>query len=135
MAFSGLLDELRRHPSLHLVWTAMGKPVCYLVGGFLRDHLLGRTSTDLDLALLGTSEEVAGPAHGLARAFHTRAHLLGQESRSVWRITAADLKVELWPLGSLTLEADILCEGHFGIYQPKENVAEYIRHYLAEYRE
>jgi glyoxylase-like metal-dependent hydrolase (beta-lactamase superfamily II) len=35
----------------------------------------------------------------------------------------------------LALEADILCEGHFGVYQPKENVAEYIRHYLEEYRE
>jgi glyoxylase-like metal-dependent hydrolase (beta-lactamase superfamily II) len=35
----------------------------------------------------------------------------------------------------LSLEADILCEGHFGVYQPKENVSEYIRHYLAEYRE
>ena len=34
----------------------------------------------------------------------------------------------------LALEADILCEGHFGVYQPKENVAEYIRHYLEEYR-
>ena len=35
----------------------------------------------------------------------------------------------------LALEADILCEGHFGVYQPKENVAEYIKHYLKEYRE
>jgi glyoxylase-like metal-dependent hydrolase (beta-lactamase superfamily II) len=35
----------------------------------------------------------------------------------------------------LALEADILCEGHFGIYQPKENVAEYIRHYLEQYGE
>lgn len=35
----------------------------------------------------------------------------------------------------LALEADILCEGHFGIYQPKENVAAYIKHYLDEYRE
>jgi hypothetical protein len=35
----------------------------------------------------------------------------------------------------LALEADILCEGHFGVYQPKKNVAEYIGHYLEEYRE
>jgi glyoxylase-like metal-dependent hydrolase (beta-lactamase superfamily II) len=35
----------------------------------------------------------------------------------------------------LALEADILCEGHFGVYQPKENVTEYIRHYLEEYRD
>ena len=30
----------------------------------------------------------------------------------------------------LALEADILCEGHFGIFQPKENVKRYISGYL-----
>jgi glyoxylase-like metal-dependent hydrolase (beta-lactamase superfamily II) len=30
----------------------------------------------------------------------------------------------------LTLEADILCEGHFGVYQPKEKVRSYIEGYL-----
>ena len=35
----------------------------------------------------------------------------------------------------LALEADILCEGHFGVYRSKANVAEYIRHYLEEYSE
>jgi glyoxylase-like metal-dependent hydrolase (beta-lactamase superfamily II) len=35
----------------------------------------------------------------------------------------------------LTLEADILCEGHFGVFQPKEAVAKYIRHYLEQYEE
>lgn len=33
----------------------------------------------------------------------------------------------------LALHADILCEGHFGIYQPKEKVRDYIERYLAEY--
>ena len=33
----------------------------------------------------------------------------------------------------LTLNADILCEGHFGIYQPKDKVREYIERYLEEY--
>ncbi|OGP56335.1 MAG: Zn-dependent hydrolase [Deltaproteobacteria bacterium RBG_13_52_11] len=35
----------------------------------------------------------------------------------------------------LALEADILCEGHFGVYQPKEGVAAYIEHYLEQYGE
>jgi glyoxylase-like metal-dependent hydrolase (beta-lactamase superfamily II) len=35
----------------------------------------------------------------------------------------------------LALEADILCEGHFGIYQPREAVASYIRQYLEHYAE
>ena len=33
----------------------------------------------------------------------------------------------------LELNADILCEGHFGIYQPKEQVREYIERYIEEY--
>lgn len=33
----------------------------------------------------------------------------------------------------LALNADILCEGHFGIYQPKDRVREYIERYLEEY--
>lgn len=33
----------------------------------------------------------------------------------------------------LSLNADILCEGHFGIYQPQEKVREYIERYLEEY--
>jgi glyoxylase-like metal-dependent hydrolase (beta-lactamase superfamily II) len=33
----------------------------------------------------------------------------------------------------LALHADILCEGHFGIFQPKEKVRGYIERYLEEY--
>ena len=33
----------------------------------------------------------------------------------------------------LALNADILCEGHFGIYQPKEKACDYIERYLVEY--
>jgi glyoxylase-like metal-dependent hydrolase (beta-lactamase superfamily II) len=33
----------------------------------------------------------------------------------------------------LALDADILCEGHFGIFQPKENVRKYITRYIRNY--
>jgi len=33
----------------------------------------------------------------------------------------------------LALNADILCEGHFGIFQPQERVRSYIERYLEEY--
>jgi hypothetical protein len=33
----------------------------------------------------------------------------------------------------LALDADILCEGHFGIYESKESVRSYIERYLEEY--
>ena len=35
----------------------------------------------------------------------------------------------------LALKADILCEGHFGVYQPNEKVTEYIERYVEEYGE
>lgn len=35
----------------------------------------------------------------------------------------------------LSLKADILCEGHFGVYRPNEKVTEYIERYLEEYGE
>ena len=35
----------------------------------------------------------------------------------------------------LALKADVLCEGHFGVYQPKERVSAYIEHYLETYDE
>lgn len=33
----------------------------------------------------------------------------------------------------LSLDADILCEGHFGVYKTKERVREYIEDYLEQY--
>jgi glyoxylase-like metal-dependent hydrolase (beta-lactamase superfamily II) len=33
----------------------------------------------------------------------------------------------------LSLEADIMCEGHFGVYKPKEEVKKYIEGYLIKY--
>jgi glyoxylase-like metal-dependent hydrolase (beta-lactamase superfamily II) len=35
----------------------------------------------------------------------------------------------------LALEADILCEGHFGVFQPRDRVAAYIEHYMWQYGE
>jgi len=30
----------------------------------------------------------------------------------------------------MTLEADILCEGHFGVFEGKEKIEEFIRSYI-----
>ncbi len=35
----------------------------------------------------------------------------------------------------IALKADVLCEGHFGVYQPNQKVTEYIERYLEEYGE
>jgi hypothetical protein len=99
--------SLRDNDLLLQVWTGLGRPSCYLTGGFLRDHLLGRHTTDIDLSVPGDVDLIAGHAHRLANALGTRAHQLGQPPRCVWRIETHQVKVELWPMGELTLNRDI----------------------------
>jgi len=44
--------------------------------------------------------------------------------------------IEVWKKSMqklLSLDADILCEGHFGIFESKEKVKEYITSYLRGY--
>ncbi len=43
---------------------------------------------------------------------------------SAWRRSMGEL---------LALDADVLCEGHFGVYRPKARVRDYIEGYLDEY--
>lgn len=102
------VDSLRANELLIRAWESMGRPTCSVTGGFVRDTLLGRTTTDVDFTLPGNADTVAEPARRLAEAFRTRPHLLGREPRAVWRVETADLKFELWPLGSLSVEDDIL---------------------------
>ena len=45
-----------------------------------------------------------------------------------WGADRAQAKLSLQRL--IDLKADILCEGHFGIYQPAEQVKEYIQEYI-----
>ncbi len=102
------VEALGSDPLLRKTWEELGRPRCYLAGGYIRDHLLGRESRDFDFSMFGSADEVEEPARRFAGMHGMRAHLLGKPPRCVWRIDTADLKVELWPLGSLTVDDDIL---------------------------
>ncbi len=101
------IDSLGRSRLLRRVWTAMGRPPSWVAGGFVRDRLLGRRSTDLDLSLPGDAHRVAAPAARLGAVLGVRPHLLGRAPSCVWRVQTRDLKVDLWPLGDLDLEEDV----------------------------
>ncbi len=102
-------DLLRR--SALLRWadrTLAARQPCWVAGGFVRDLLLGRPSRDLDLTIATDHRGAAEPAHRLAAALGVRPHLLGSPPLAVWRVESPALKVELWPLASLTLEQDLV---------------------------
>lgn len=102
------LDLLRR--SAVLRWadrTLAARQTCWVAGGFVRDLLLGRPSRDLDLTIAADHRGAATAARRLAAALGVRPHLLGSPPHAVWRIESPGLKVELWPLGELTLEQDL----------------------------
>ena len=61
--------------------------------------------------------------------------LFGQDIHGPFH-SAFGSDIEAWKKSMqilLALNADILCEGHFGIFQPKERVRGYIERYLEEY--
>jgi len=72
---------------------------------------------------------------GQAREFAGKRVLFGQDIHGPFN-QAFGSDIEAWKMSMqmlLSLDADILCEGHFGIYQPKNKVRDYIERYLEEY--
>ena len=50
---------------------------------------------------------------------------------TAWGADLGQWKVSMKKL--IELKADILCEGHFGIYRPASKVRQYIEYYLEQY--
>ncbi len=77
----------------------------WLVGGAVRDELLGLSSTDFDLAVDGDAK---GLARALGRATGASSFALS-DAFGAWRVTAADRswQVDLTPLTGLSLEDDL----------------------------
>jgi len=109
-------------------------------------------ATPVDVVLTGAEEHLRFGSHEVV-CLHTPGHtpgslsvyldhdgrriLFGQDIHGpFYEAFGSDLG--MWRTSMerlLALEADVLCEGHFGVYQPKEKVAAYIRHYLQVYED
>jgi poly(A) polymerase len=77
----------------------------WLVGGAVRDRLLGRSTNDYDVVLSG---ETRGPACSLARAVRGHAFKLS-DGFGAWRVIARDRswQVDLLPLSGEAIEDDL----------------------------
>jgi putative nucleotidyltransferase with HDIG domain len=85
---------------------ALGERQAWLVGGAVRDRLLGRETADLDLVVAGDPGEAA---KAVARAAGSAACFALSEDFGCWRIVARDRswQVDVEPLRAETLEEDL----------------------------
>jgi putative nucleotidyltransferase with HDIG domain len=99
---------MERRPTEPL--TALGRLTDrgWLVGGAVRDQLLGRATTDLDVAVETPVEELRPLAHELARTTGGFAFALS-EAFGAWRVLARDRgwQLDLMPLEGGSIEADL----------------------------
>jgi poly(A) polymerase len=90
---------------LEIAEAVLSDEAAWVVGGAVRDRLLGRPTVDLDLAVAGDAEP---RARAIARATHSPAFPLS-ESFGAWRVVARDRswQVDLTPLTADTIEDDL----------------------------
>lgn len=98
------LQALRDHPaSQALVDIAAGRP-CHVVGGAVRDVLLGREWHDVDLLVAGGGAHLA---RQLADRLSGRLVDLGRGEFASWRIVVDGHAYDLWDRGEESLEAEL----------------------------
>ncbi len=76
----------------------------YIVGGSLRDRFLGRTPTDVDIAVHGDAEQFA---HELATKLNSRVIAMGRQTHSMFRVVSQNRIFDISPLQGATIEEDL----------------------------
>ncbi len=92
----GLPGAIRRH-----LYRTSG---VYLVGGGVRDALMGRRPADFDLAV---SSDPAGFAARLARQADSRVVVMGKPGVRIYRVPAGETFVDVSPLDGPDIDADL----------------------------
>lgn len=76
----------------------------YIVGGSLRDRLLGRTPKDVDIAVLGDPEPFA---RELATQLNSRVIAMGRQTHPLFRVVTQNRIFDISPLQGPTIEEDL----------------------------
>ncbi|MEA2694834.1 MAG: poly(A) polymerase [Acidobacteriota bacterium] len=98
---------LAHHPAVRALLAAVeaaGGVPCHLVGGALRDRLLGLSSHDLDAVVSGRGREIA---EALAAALPARFIPLGGKEFAAYRLVGEDCVLDLWDRAEMSLEEDL----------------------------
>ncbi len=97
----------RDTPTLRVARTVLADRSAWLVGGAVRDRLLGRATADLDLVIDG---DPADTARALARACGPAACFALSEEFGAWRVVARDgsWQIDVERLRGESLEDDLL---------------------------
>jgi poly(A) polymerase len=91
---------------LQLARSTLGGRSAWVVGGAIRDRVLGRATADLDIVI---DEDPAEAARLLGRAGDRAASFALSEEFGAWRVVARDgsWQIDLEPMRGGTLEADL----------------------------
>ena len=79
--------------------------VTYLVGGTVRDLLLGRTPVDIDLVVVG---DIRRAAQHIAARTGGRIVDIGKKGFTVIRVASPEITIDITPLDHPTIEDDLL---------------------------
>lgn len=109
-----LVRLLHRHPVLQAVERAGGGTEVHLVGGLLRDRLLGLTSRDADIVVAGRGREIAA---AVAAELGATLVPLGTDRYAAFRVVGGELGgsgggsggwvLDLWDRRDADLESDL----------------------------
>jgi len=98
------LRVLAHHPAVRALLAAAEGAPCHLVGGVLRDRLLGLPVHDLDAVVAGRGREIA---EQMARSLSARLVLLGGKEFAAYRLVAEGFALDLWDRDDVPLADDL----------------------------
>jgi tRNA nucleotidyltransferase/poly(A) polymerase len=98
------LKALLARPAVRAIARHCGETDCHLVGGTLRDVLLGLEPADLDVSVAARGREIAT---ALASELPARFVPLGGKQFAAFRLVTPEYEIDLWDRSGTTLHQDL----------------------------